>query len=93
MALIEEMKARHERSPNNCAACDHKRRPDGGWCYMFRAEPSERCAQHTARKVLDLAQQNRKRLTMAAFDALTHADKRADLEQRAAVERAARQRL
>lgn len=80
-------------NPNNCSACDHKRHPDGGWCYMFRAEPVERCAQHTGRKVLDLAQQKHKRLTLAAFDALTHADRRAELEQRAAVERAARQRL
>lgn len=36
-------------SPNNCAACDHKRHPDGGWCYMFRFEPVTTCARHTAR--------------------------------------------
>jgi hypothetical protein len=36
-------------NPNNCAACDHKRHPDGGWCYMFRNEPAEPCMQHTAR--------------------------------------------
>ena len=57
------------------------------------AAPVEPCAQHTARKVLDLAQQKHKRLTIAAFDALAHADKRAEREQRATVERAARQRL
>lgn len=36
-------------NPNNCGACDHKRSPDGGWCYMFRDEPTEVCAKHTAR--------------------------------------------
>jgi hypothetical protein len=36
-------------NPNNCAACDHKKHPDGGWCYMFRHEPTEVCAKHTAR--------------------------------------------
>lgn len=34
-------------NPNNCATCDHKRNPDGGHCYMFRDEPSERCFKHT----------------------------------------------
>ena len=34
-------------NPNNCAACDHKRRPDGGWCYMFRDEPTVECLRHT----------------------------------------------
>lgn len=34
-------------NPNNCATCDHKRNPDGGWCYMFRDEPTDACAQHT----------------------------------------------
>jgi hypothetical protein len=37
-------------NPNNCSACDHKRHPDGGWCYMFRSEPAAVCAQHTARQ-------------------------------------------
>lgn len=78
---------------NNCTACKHKNHPDGGWCYMFRTEPAELCGQHTARIVVDLAKQRHKRMTLAAFDALTHADKRADLEQRAEVERAARHRL
>ncbi len=36
-------------NPNNCAMCDHKLHPDGGWCYMFRNEPEEICMQHTAR--------------------------------------------
>ena len=36
-------------NPNNCAACDHKMHPDGGWCYMFRNEPTDVCYQHTAR--------------------------------------------
>jgi len=34
-------------NPNNCGTCQHKRHPDGGWCYMFRDEPTERCYQHT----------------------------------------------
>jgi hypothetical protein len=38
-------------NPNNCAACDHKRNPDGGWCYMFRDEPKEVCMRHTARNL------------------------------------------
>ena len=38
-------------NPNNCAACDHKRNPDGGWCYMFRFEPKEVCMRHTARNL------------------------------------------
>lgn len=36
-------------SPNNCASCKHKQRPDGGHCYMFRVEPQEPCMQHTIR--------------------------------------------
>ncbi len=36
-------------NPNNCAACDHKRNPQGGWCYMFRDEPQEVCMKHSAR--------------------------------------------
>ena len=34
---------------NNCATCDHKKRPDGGWCYMFRDEPQEVCMKHSER--------------------------------------------
>jgi hypothetical protein len=34
---------------NNCAACDHKKHPDGGHCYMFRTEPEGVCMKHTAR--------------------------------------------
>lgn len=36
-------------NPNNCAACDHKRFPDGGHCYMFRDAPTDACHKHTAR--------------------------------------------
>ena len=36
-------------NPNNCATCDHKKRPDGGHCYMFRDEPTDVCMQHTGR--------------------------------------------
>lgn len=35
-------------NPNNCAACEHKRYPDGGHCYMFRDAPTEPCAKHAA---------------------------------------------
>lgn len=34
---------------NNCASCDHKHNPDGGWCYMFRAEPGQVCGLHSMR--------------------------------------------
>ena len=37
------------QNQNNCASCDHKGRPDGGWCYIFRAEPGKVCMQHTSR--------------------------------------------
>lgn len=36
-------------NPNNCAACDHKKRPDGGWCYFFCDEPDRVCMKHTMR--------------------------------------------
>ncbi len=36
-------------NPNNCPTCKHKQHPDGGWCYMFRNEPTGACAQHTGR--------------------------------------------
>ena len=37
-------------NPNNCETCDHKRIPQGGWCYMFRDEPADVCGVHTGRK-------------------------------------------
>ena len=37
------------RNPNNCSTCDHKRYPQGGWCYAFRNEPDDVCMQHTGR--------------------------------------------
>lgn len=40
---------------NNCATCDHKKRPDGGYCYMFRKEPEGVCMQHTERKATSAA--------------------------------------
>lgn len=43
-------------NPNNCTACDHKRHPDGGWCYMFRAEPQATCLQHTMRRDMTAAE-------------------------------------
>ena len=44
-------------------------------------------------KVLGLAQQRHKRLTLAAFDAMSHADRRKRLNKRAEIERAARDNL
>jgi hypothetical protein len=36
-------------NPNNCAMCDHKRHPpQGGWCYMFKNEPTYRCYDREA---------------------------------------------
>lgn len=30
-----------------CETCQHRLRPDGGWCYMFREMPqSATCAQY-----------------------------------------------
>jgi hypothetical protein len=43
------------KNPNNCATCDHKQHPDGGWCYMFRNEPDDVCFSHTARNRLDFS--------------------------------------
>ena len=34
-------------NPNNCQHCGHKQNPDGGWCYMFRMEPTGPCSKHT----------------------------------------------
>lgn len=36
-------------NPNNCETCRHKPNGEGGWCYMFRNEPTETCMQHTER--------------------------------------------
>lgn len=43
-------------NPNNCSMCDHKKRPDGGWCYMFKNEPQATCLQHTARRGMTVAE-------------------------------------
>jgi hypothetical protein len=40
-------------NPNNCDRCDHKKHPDGGWCYMFKNEPDGFCAKHTAKKTVN----------------------------------------
>lgn len=34
-------------NPNLCETCEHKRDPDGGWCYMFKNEPQKPCYHHT----------------------------------------------
>ena len=42
-------------NPNACQHCNHKQHPDGGWCYMFRTEPTAPCTHHTARPAASLA--------------------------------------
>lgn len=53
-----------QANPNNCTTCDHKRKPDGGWCYMFRNAPSTLCAKHTGHR---MALHQIVRLQMAAL--------------------------
>jgi len=31
--------------PQNCWCCKYMADPDGGWCYMFREMPADKCAQ------------------------------------------------
>ena len=40
-------------NPNNCDTCDHMANNyrGGGWCYMFRDEPTTVCMAHTGRKL------------------------------------------
>lgn len=57
-------------NPNNCEACDHKAYPDGGWCYMFRNEPTDVCMRQT-----DLAanlEQAHRLLVKIALDDIAH---------------------
>lgn len=42
-------------STNACEHCGHKQNPDGGWCYMFRVEPTGPCAQHTIMAAASMA--------------------------------------
>jgi hypothetical protein len=32
---------------SNCETCEHKKTPQGGWCYMFEVEPVKTCLHHT----------------------------------------------
>lgn len=84
---LKFMRGETMSSQNNCATCNHKNHPDGGWCYMFSTEPAGKCRKHPASIVQSLAQQRHKRMTLAVFDMLEHFDKREAMEQRAAVER------
>lgn len=59
-------------NPNNCAGCDHKKYPDGGWCYMFRSEPDRVCLCHTAHRGMNAAE---------AIDLLASMRKRRELWQ------------
>lgn len=36
---------------NQCDMCNHKRYPDGGYCYMFRTVPMGPCGQHTVQTI------------------------------------------
>ncbi len=40
-------------NPNNCKTCEHKDDREGGWCYMFRAMPTEVCGYHTGQTMFD----------------------------------------
>lgn len=31
---------------SNCSTCEYRRKPDDGYCYMFREEPEGVCAKH-----------------------------------------------
>lgn len=31
---------------DQCASCEHRHYPDGGWCYMFRERPQGVCMKH-----------------------------------------------
>lgn len=44
------------KNQNNCVMCDHKKNPDGGWCYMFRDEPEAVCLAHTARRGMTVSE-------------------------------------
>ena len=59
-------------NPNNCATCDHKRNPQGGWCYMFRSEPERVCLCHTAHRGMN---------AMEAIDLLAAMRKRGEAWQ------------
>lgn len=38
-------------NPNKCETCDYsKMGSTGGWCYMWRSEPTTACSAHTGRK-------------------------------------------
>lgn len=37
----------------DCTSCDHKKNPDGGYCYMFEQRPADDwCFHHTMLKTL-----------------------------------------
>jgi hypothetical protein len=54
-----------KRNPNNCKTCDHKRNPEGGWCYMFREEPTDVCMQHTGLPRIDFTSKAISRILLA----------------------------
>jgi len=63
---------------NNCAKCDHKANPQGGWCYMFRDEPTVVCLCHTAHRgmnateAVDMLASMRKRGEAWQFSKVPH---------------------
>jgi hypothetical protein len=56
-------------NPNPCELCKHHTHPDGGWCYLFRNEPTEWCGQFALKPIAIIYPD----LDMAECEALYHA--------------------
>jgi len=63
-------------SKSNCDTCGHKETPQGGWCYMFRVEPTETCMIHT--EMLKCSKHERETLIMQRDQWMKHAQGQAD---------------
>lgn len=44
--IAQGLKLAFAAVPSDCARCNHKRNPQGGWCYMFRDAPATWCTQY-----------------------------------------------
>lgn len=77
-ALSERAEAVPTQNPNNCAGCKHKQHPDGGWCYMFRDEPTDVCMKHTARIAAPEASERAEAVQAGEAHLLRHLDVYAD---------------
>jgi hypothetical protein len=42
-------------NPDSCKHCGHKQNSDGGWCYLFRTEPTGWCTPHTISVAAEVA--------------------------------------